>query len=569
MDETATLQGKVTLDAGGWYRGLRAIKASLANYGKAMGEAFGKLKTGAMLAGAAAIAGLGLAARSAQQYGDEIAKASQATGKSTEELSGLRYAAEASGAAWSDLVAGIARANKTRPGKSLEAIADELGGIADPADRAREAMEIFGKDLAGKLLPMLNQGSKGIAALKARAADLGLIVTPEQGAAAERFGDAVTDLKLSIFGLVRQFLDFGNVTAIIERVTGAIISFRKSATFNQLRQSVADTANQFLDMGARILATWESLDGGTRAALLSMAGTLAGFGAAWYLGLVQPIIVGGAKAAVAWALTAKGIAGTVVALGAFLLGYQIGKALEESMNLSGTLLKTKTFYEKMVLMAVDAGMGLGIVAKEISRQMVNVRLGKEFDGTDLKNRVRETMDDLLNTWEDGQKEMAAVDAVADPAKSLGEAFSDAFSVEGLKRTIDEAMGALKGLVPDATMGALDDLLKKWREAAGVKFPRLPENAAAKEAADDAEREALARKEMRAAEAPFRGITKLLPGLGGAGAAMNRFVPQLPRPMNTENPRLLALAEKQLEAEKASADWLARMNANAIRVGVWQ
>lgn len=569
MAETATLQGKVTLDAGGWYRGLRGIKASLAGYGATMGEAFGKLRTGAMLAGAAAIAGLGLAARSAQQYGDEIAKASQATGKSTEELSGLRYAAEASGAAWGDLVAGIAKANKTRPGKSLEAIADELGAIADPADRAREAMEIFGKDLAGKLLPMLNQGSKGIAALKARAADLGLIVTPEQGAAAERFGDAVTDLKLSIFGLVRQFLDFGNVTAIIERVTGAIISFRKSATFNQLRQSVADTANQFLDMGARILATWESLDGGTKAALMSIGGTLAGFGAAWYLGLVQPILTGIAKAAMGTSLGLKTMAASVVAFGAFLLGYQLGKALEDSFNLSGILLKYIEFWKAMGNAARISIGGLVNVAIEAGKQILNGLTGKDVDMSAIMEEVVKTGREALKLPGDLKAAFAAIDSVADPKKKLGEAFSDAFSLEGFKKTIDEGMALLGDLIPQDTKNALDDLLKKWQAAAGVKFPPLPVNAAAKGAADDAEREALARKEMRQAEAPFRGITKLLPGLGGAAPAINRFVPQLPRPMNTDNPRLLALAEKQLEAEKASADWLARMNANAIRVGVWQ
>lgn len=569
MAETATLQGKVTLDAGGWYRGLRGIKASLAGYGKTMGEAFGKLKTGAMLAGAAAIAGLGLAARSAQQYGDEIAKASQATGKSTEELSGLRYAAEASGAAWGDLVAGIAKANKTRPGKSLEAIADELGAIADPADRAREAMEIFGKDLAGKLLPMLNQGSKGIAALKARAADLGLIVTPEQGAAAERFGDAVTDLKLSIFGLVRQFLDFGNVTAIIERVTGAIISFRKSATFNQLRQSVADTANQFLDMGARILATWESLDGGTKSALLSIGGTLAGFGAAWYLGLVQPILTGIAKAALGTSLGLKTMGASVVAFGAFLLGYQLGKALESALNLSGILMKWKAFTIGMWDLWKELGGTLVAMAILTGEQIWAALMGDGFDTTVFDLALAEMEEEYKRVGRRVKRQFAAIDSVADPKAKLGEAFSDAFSLEGLKKSIAEGMALLGDLIPADTKNALDDLLKKWEAAKGVKFPPLPVNAAAKGAADDAERERDARKEMRQNEAPFRGVTRILPQLPGQTPRMNRFVPQIPRPMSTESPRLIALAKEQLEAEKAAADWLAKMNNNAIRVGVWQ
>jgi hypothetical protein len=568
MAENATLVGKVTLDSAGWYRGLRGIRSSMATYGKSIGEGFGRLKTAAMVAGAAAVAGLGLAMRSAQQYGDEIAKAATATGASTEELSGLRYAAQQSGLAWRDLLNAVTKATKMRPGQGIEAIADELKAIEDPAERTRAAMAIFGDDLARKVLPFLMQGSAGLAELKRRAGDLGLIVTAEQGAAAERFGDAMADMKSAVFGAARSFLDFTQATNIVERLTGAIITFRKSATFANLRQGLADTANQFLDFGARVLATWESIEGGTKAALLSLGGTLAGFGALWYLGFVKPIVSGIASAALTTALGLKTMAASIVAFGAFVLGYQLGKALEDSLNLSGMLLKFKVFIETITLMLVDLSMNFAIVGKEIAMIMAAAFTGRFFNPRDLHNRIREALDDLKNTWQSGMDEMADIDAVADPKKTLGEAFSDAFSVEGLKKSIADAMGLLGNLVPEDTKNALNDILAKWRAAAGIKFPALPANAAAKGAADDAERERDARADMRRAQAPFRGITRL--GFGApAEPAMNRFRPQLPRAMNTESPKLVALAQKQLEAEKEAAAWLAGMNAKAITIGTWQ
>src|SRR5689334_6067169 len=63
--------------------------------------------TGMTVIGAAISGALIAAAKSAANYGDTLAKASQRTGASVEELAKLKFAAEQSGASFDDLNAGL------------------------------------------------------------------------------------------------------------------------------------------------------------------------------------------------------------------------------------------------------------------------------------------------------------------------------------------------------------------------------------------------------------------------------------------------------------------------------
>lgn len=571
MAETATLQGKVSLDTAQWYRGLRNIRQSLAGVGSAMGAAFKKVAIGATAIAAAAAGGLALAARASQQYGDEIAKASTATGIATDELSGLRYAASQSGLAWNDLQNALGKAMKMRPGVAFADLADELKGIEDPVERANAAMKIFGDDLARKVLPMMMQGGNGIRDLQARAERLGLIVSPEQGKAAERFGDAMADLRHSVFGLARAFLDLAPAAALTERLTEAVIQFRQSATFAAIRDRFFQMVNGMLDGGQRIIETWKALDANTKAAVFEIGQAAIALGALWYAGLVKPVITGIAKMALATSAGLKTMVASVVAFGAFLLGYQLGTALEKSFNFSGILLKMKAAYETMVLLTMDMAMGMGRIIRAVSDQIFAARRGKGFDIEPIKTAMREMLEEMRITAEGGQKAFDDIDLAADPKTNLGKAFSDAFSLEGLMAQLREDFGGLADLLPVA---AIDDIVAKWKEMAGVRFgaglPGMVQGA--KEAADDAERERDARRDMRAAEAPFRGFTRVLgkiPGMETGGVKMGVFRPQPPRPMNADNPRLIALAEKQLAAERAAAEWLAAMNSRNATITSWQ
>lgn len=198
-------------------RGLKAAEKRL----KAFGAGVQSIGTKLFGLGSAAVAPLLAATNVFASMGDQLAKMSARTGTSVESLSELGYAAEQSGADLQALEGGVRKMQKflvdaaegsstaqqtlTRLGLSLadlgslspeqqfEVLADRLSQIQDPAIRAATAMEVFGKT-GTSLLPLMQDGAKGIAALRQQARDLGLVIGTEDAKAAETFGDRLADL---------------------------------------------------------------------------------------------------------------------------------------------------------------------------------------------------------------------------------------------------------------------------------------------------------------------------------------------------------------------------------------
>ena len=180
-----------------------------------------------VIGAAAAGAALAGAVLTAARYGDELAKASDKTGVAVEDLARLRYAAEQSDVSFGQLESAMARMARTaadasrgtgdaalayqalginvmdasgqlRGGQELfTEIAQRLSEIQSPSERAAQAMRIFGRSGA-ELLPLLNMGAAGIDELGQRAEKLGLVMDEESARAAERFNDALNDLKLGL-----------------------------------------------------------------------------------------------------------------------------------------------------------------------------------------------------------------------------------------------------------------------------------------------------------------------------------------------------------------------------------
>jgi hypothetical protein len=189
---------------------------------KAAGAAISK----AMLATGigAIVSGVSAATAAVMQFSsmgagiDDVAKR---TGASAEGLSQLKYAAEQSGATLEDVEKGMrklgdvttqaANGSKSaqealanvgataeqlstmRPEDRLLAIVQGLSQITDPAERASVAMDVLGKSGAN-LLPMMEDGAAGVAAMMAEADALGLTLSGPQAEAAAAFDDAVAKL---------------------------------------------------------------------------------------------------------------------------------------------------------------------------------------------------------------------------------------------------------------------------------------------------------------------------------------------------------------------------------------
>lgn len=326
-------------------------------------KAFGAFVTrsGALLSGlGAAITGPLLAATKVfGAMGDEVAKMSLRTGVSVEALSELGYAAGQSGTDIEALEGGLRKMQKflidasegsstaqlalsrlgltladlqgISPDEQFTRIADRLATIEDPALRAATAMDVFG-ETGTAMLPLMQNGAKGIADLRQQARDLGLVIRTEDAQAAEVFGDRLADLwkviRSGVFtigaalaplliNLAVQATQVAKMTADWVRENRALI-----VTIFTVAAAVVAGGTALLALGAII--------SGMGAALGVLASTLAGF--ATLLGVIaSPIgaVVGGLALLAGW-LIRSGVA-------AEWLGTMFGPLLEQGTAAIGAI----------------------------------------------------------------------------------------------------------------------------------------------------------------------------------------------------------------------------------------
>lgn len=157
---------------------------------------------------------------------DQLDELSEKTGLSVENLSGLRYASEAAGTPMEALSGGLARLSKqmaAAAGGNKEAaaafdqlgikvknadgnlrssdavlldLADRFATYEDGAAKAALAQAYFGKSGAD-MIPILNQGSAGVARLREEASKLGAIYDGDVAKSAAQFNDNLVKLKLA------------------------------------------------------------------------------------------------------------------------------------------------------------------------------------------------------------------------------------------------------------------------------------------------------------------------------------------------------------------------------------
>jgi hypothetical protein len=171
----------------------------------------------------------------ALEAGSEFAEMAQRTGVSVESLEALSYAAQQSGVSTDQMEKGIKKLQSTltsaaqgnakaaaalaavgvsardssgqvtSAGDALDKIADKFARTADGSAKAGLAVQIFGR--AGtQMIPMLDEGSAGLDELKARAEQLGLVLSTEDVDALRQLRNSFADLKDESTALMEHFL---------------------------------------------------------------------------------------------------------------------------------------------------------------------------------------------------------------------------------------------------------------------------------------------------------------------------------------------------------------------------
>lgn len=223
--DTARFQGDLGKAAAVSEQRMRQIKSTFVNSLSGISGAF------------ALVGVLGLARRSAEAA-DQMLALAERTGRTVESLSQLEYVAKrgntsidalikgqeqfakklgatddegkAAAKALAELGLSADRLRALSPDQQLEAIADAMGGITNPTQRARIEMALLGK--AGtELDPILRGGSEGIRALREESDALGATMTELEARRLQKLDDQLErtsaqfgKLKTEIAGVLAQ-----------------------------------------------------------------------------------------------------------------------------------------------------------------------------------------------------------------------------------------------------------------------------------------------------------------------------------------------------------------------------
>lgn len=238
-----------------------------------LGSVLGKLGPAGLIAGASIAAlGVGMTALvlPVARVGDEFFKLSQKTGVSVEALTALDYAAKLSdvttegltkalqklsiamfdsrfeGAEGSKMLKalGVAATDTTGQMRPTEAVlldlAEKFARMPDGADKAALAVKLFGKE-GLEIIPFLNQGREGIAALMDEAQRLGLVMSEDVARASEAFNDNLTRLS-AIFESVQRQIGAAVIPILADFTEQVILAQTETGSFSNELQRI--TANR-------------------------------------------------------------------------------------------------------------------------------------------------------------------------------------------------------------------------------------------------------------------------------------------------------------------------------------
>lgn len=285
MATVLSLAMKISANTAGIAKGAKDTSKKLTGIKKSADSAASAMRTlvgieiGRILAN-----GFATAARSAVNYAnalrdtiDRTAKLASQTGIGVEALQGFAIAASLGG---TDLetfsnnvkrltvrVGRLAESGKTEifqklgidfqnfqslaPEEQFKVLAKAIDGIADPAEKARVAVELFGK-AGAEMLPML---SSDFLELQERLERLGVILSADQTAAIEEMNDALTLVQATFDGIIGQVT--ANLAPIISAMAEDFLSFVEG--YNGLGDgsggtALADSITEALFDGAEYLA---------------------------------------------------------------------------------------------------------------------------------------------------------------------------------------------------------------------------------------------------------------------------------------------------------------------------
>jgi hypothetical protein len=211
---------KITGDTAGLDKSLDGIKGKMAGFGSIMKG----VGVGLLAVGTAAV-GTGVASvKKFAETADALDEMATRTGMSTKALQEYKYAADLTGSSLEGFEGAIKKMQMGIMGGSkalqdmgvdmtslqgmnvqeqFSMLADLIGEIQDPTERAAAAVAIFGKS-GTDLIPMMAGGSAGLTKMAEEANKLGVVMGEDQVAQGAKFQEMLDKLDKQFGGLVNQ-----------------------------------------------------------------------------------------------------------------------------------------------------------------------------------------------------------------------------------------------------------------------------------------------------------------------------------------------------------------------------
>ncbi|WP_131111579.1 phage tail protein [Sulfuricystis thermophila] len=291
VDETRGAFDSVKRGLGGLADAARSVNGVLAGLGVALSAA-----------------GLGAMVKSALESADALNKLSQRVGITVEALSTLVPAAELSGVSAQTFETGLKKlatamleaatgseesarrfaalgvAFQDQDGRLratdavLLDLADRFQAMPDGAQKSALAVQLFGKSGA-ELIPFLNQGREGIAALTGEMQALGVQIGGQTAAQAEAFNDALAKVKLATTSIANRVIE-AFLPAMNAMAGGMVESAKQGGALRAILDGIVlvlkTLALGAATVGKAFVALGEAIGAGVAAAVEALRGNTAG-----------------------------------------------------------------------------------------------------------------------------------------------------------------------------------------------------------------------------------------------------------------------------------------------------
>lgn len=230
---------------------------------------------------------------------DETAKSAARVGTSAEELSKLQYAASLSAVSNEELQGALQKVAKQAADANpafeamgikvkgangelkdsaelFKEVAGKMAGYKDGSQKTALAIELFGRSGAN-LLPLLNQGAEGLAAMGEEAAALGGVIGNEAAKSAEEFNDKLTKLKTAGFGMLMQGVE-GAMPALQDIASAFVDGAKKGDGFKEVGVGVGNVLKALTSMAVGVATSFQLVGQGLGGLMAALDQPLSGKG---------------------------------------------------------------------------------------------------------------------------------------------------------------------------------------------------------------------------------------------------------------------------------------------------